>query len=277
MSAMTSQPVVVALPALPVPRISRNPNPSADLVAAVVGGELAIPLVRLEQAIADAEAAVTILEAGRPGSAGTADGAAWRDAIASDAEAAEGGELPKRWRTEALILGDAHKWARATALTGAVDLLLRRTAKTVDRSRIAATAGTRAEVAARKFAEAAKAGWESRADKARVWQEVRAGEAALDSFTSARQVKEWAQGAAWGVRRASGGLIPRVDYLPVDAVARGHWLALELYLNPDTTWLHFPRDVVYPDDVGELVVNAFPQSGNRYVGLVERGVVGVDR
>ena len=88
-----------------------------------------------------------------------------------------------------------------------------------------------------------------------------------------RNLASGADGAACVVGLRSG----RVDDLPVDAVARGHWLALELYLNPDTTWLHFPRDVVYPDDVGELVVNAFPQSGNRYVGLVERGVVGVDR
>lgn len=64
--------------------------------------------------------------------------------------------------------------------------------------------------------------------------------------------------------------------IPDDPDARTHWLVLELYLNPDTTWLHMPR-LQWPADVGELITNAFPESGSRYKALVEQGVYVQDK
>ncbi len=153
-------PVLVQVPALPVPQIKRNPHPPAETVARVCGLQLAEPLTRLEGAIAEAVAAVAELESGRPGVAGTVDGAAWRDAVASDADGAESGERPKRWRTEALLAGEPHRWAQAKALAGAVSLVLRSTAATLDRHKIAATAGTAEQAQATVWARAAQEGWQ---------------------------------------------------------------------------------------------------------------------
>ena len=161
---------------MPVPLIKRSPHPQSEAVAAVVGPELAEPLVRLEAAIEEAKAAVAELETCRPGAAGTRDGARWADAVATDAEAAEGGERPRRWRCEELLEREPHRWAQASALARAVPLLLRRTSTALDRRRISAAAATVEAAKATAFAEVARVGWEGRADKAAAWQRVRAGE-----------------------------------------------------------------------------------------------------
>ena len=150
---------------------------------------------------------------------------------------------------------------------------LRQTVVELDLRAIASTSGTRAQAATKAFAKAAQAGWEGRADKAEAWAKVRVGEAALASFTAARQIQGWVEGG-WGRRPEVEVRVPDVSHLPPDAAAVGCWLALELFLTPGTTWLHMPaaESVTWPADVGELVVRAFPESGERYIGLRERGV-----
>lgn len=264
--------VVVQQASLPVPTIPASPNVSAGEVAAVAGVELAAPLLVAEAAIVEAEEAVRELEASRPGSTGNAGGQAWLAAVAADVEAAAAGERPKTWRTQGLLAGEPGRWARARALAGAVPLVLRQTAEALDRPRIAAAAGARADTATQAWVKAARRGWETRADKAAAWAQVRAGETALGDYAAARAVMQWATGIGGGRPDTTEVQIPYTGHLPDDPAGRGHWLALELALNPDTTWLQFPRDVEWPEDVGELVSNSFPESGDRYVALAQRGV-----
>lgn len=273
---LAQPPVVVQSggPFLPAPRVARSPHPPSELVAGVVGAELAGPLVLLDAVIAEAEAAVAELEAGRPGGAGSRAGETWRDAVTTDAEAAAGGERPKRWRTETLLQGEPHRWAQAHTLAGAVALSLQRMTQTLNQRQIAAAAEVVEEEKTTEFAEAARRGWEDRSDKAHAWAMVRAAEAALEGFTPARQVREWAEGTA---QVPDGEVrVPRVDHLPTDPVARGHWLALELFLTP-ATWLHFPEGVEYPEGSSELVERAFPESGERFIALRGVGVYSTDR
>jgi hypothetical protein len=270
-NATNNNPLVLVQPQLPVPRVPPNPNPPATEVAAVAGAELAGPLTLLEEVIAEAEAAVRELEASRPGSTGFADGATWREAVDADAAAAANGDRPKTWRTQGLLAGEHHRWAHARALAGAVPVLVQQTAEALDRTRIATVARERADTATTSWANAARTGWESRTDKAGAWVRVRAGEVALGEYLAARAVLEWATGTSPG-RPDTEVRIPYTDNLPVDPTGRGHWLALGLFLNPDETWLSFPRDVEWPEDVGQLVTNAFPESGDRYVALAQRGV-----
>ena len=88
---------------------------------------------------------------------------------------------------------------------------------------------------------------------------------------AARAVREWTDGTEPG-RPDTDVEIPYVEHLPDHPTGRGHWLALELHLNPDTTWLHFPQGVAWPEEVGTLVTDAFPEFGDRFIALRQTDV-----
>ena len=124
-----NSPQVIAQPTpfLPVPKVPRNPNPDAALVAAVAGDEAAAPLTRLEAVIVEAEEAVRDLEAcdqEAPEASSTGPAGATRSPPTPTTPPA--GDRPtKTWRTQALLQGEPRRWADASALARAVGVLLK--------------------------------------------------------------------------------------------------------------------------------------------------------
>jgi hypothetical protein len=117
-------------PFLPAPRLpSTRVYPPSEQVAAVVGAELAKPLVELETAVADAEHAVTDLERNLPG--GLGDG--WQQALTDDAAAYAAGTRPKRWKAATLLATDPERWATAMAACNSVPTVGRRCERHMDR------------------------------------------------------------------------------------------------------------------------------------------------
>ena len=269
----SSPPMLVAAPQLPTPRIRGNPNLSAAAVSAVVGAELAAPLVALEQAIDQAEAAVRELQDCRPNPAGP-DGPRWVDALASDAESAEG-ERPKVWRTEMLLKGEQRRWATASALAGGVALAVKRTESSLDRGRIASAASVRAAAAQKLWSEAARDGWNAHlADPAVAERCYRSGLEALVGFRDATRVGRWARKEGEPVRRPRDEYPPDTFSLPMDLEGRGRWLCLSFVLHP-SRWLRLPGedDVKWPRGVDELVLDrAIGENVERYTALHATGV-----
>src|SRR5690242_5469579 len=119
---MSDTTYVMSQPFLPLPRLSPlSRDMDAATVAAVVGPELAAPLVALEAAHASAQQAVDDLKAARPSAPNTdADGAVWAsareaDAMSAAAAAVDGTAPPTTWACERLLRDDHHKWAAALA------------------------------------------------------------------------------------------------------------------------------------------------------------------
>ena len=253
------------------PTIPSSPHPPSADLAAVVGAELAAPLVRLEACLTEAAEAVREWETSRPSVAGFSDGAAWSSALAADVTTAATGERPKTWKAATLLQAEPVRWARAHALAGSVVEVIAATTSALDLVTITEEAGGVESASAEEWAAAAWSGWTTRGDKAAAWQEVRRGETFLGEYLSARRVKDWAEGQGWGARPESDVRVPRVDYLPDDPVGRGAWLALGLFLSPEP-WLSMPQNVTWPEGSELLVTTALPGDGARYTALVGTGV-----
>ena len=254
---------------LPTPIVPAMSLPSHAEVSAVVG-DLAAPLGRLEECIAEAEAAVREWETSTS-PAGFGDGAAWSSALAADLATALSGEQPKSWRAANLAAGDMARWARAHALAGSVAGVIAETMADLDLVTIAEEAAGVESASAEAWAAAAHEGWEGRHDKFEAWRQVRLGETALAEYLSARRVKAWASGQGWGARPDLDIRVPTTGHLPDDPAALGAWLVLGLDLSPES-WLSLPQGVQWPPGSEQLVNAALPSDGPRYVALATTGV-----
>src|SRR5262249_34080361 len=138
---VNAAPTVMAAPHTPWPPAPPRPrpnatNPPAELVAALVGAELAQPLSDAGAALAEALAAAADLEVHRPGPMGTG----WREALAADSEAWASGGRPKVLAAERLLDQDAHRWAVARASADGCARVIREALARLDRRGIAAKA-----------------------------------------------------------------------------------------------------------------------------------------
>lgn len=244
-------------------------DPAADDVADVVGEDLVLPLRELEAARRRAEESLAELAAGRP-SGLSGPGRHWVQAEAEDVvDAAAGLQPDDGWRTAGLLAGDAERWADANVAVAALETVRADVARRLDRQQIARAAGQVAAKAAEEWAQAAEAGWTAREDRAVAWLQVRAGEAAIGEFVAARRVGLWAVGHP--ERRDETELPPSTQYLPEgDPVAVGHWLSLELSVDP-TRWLRLPVGVTWPEG-SQRLLDAALDGTKGFVALREHGV-----
>lgn len=275
-TTQTPQVIAQPVPFLPPPRVPHNAFPTHESVAAVVG-ELAAPLLAVEQAVADAEAAVRELTECRPGVGGMPDGDRWRQAMVGDGEAYAAGTRPKKWKTQVLLEGDTARWALAQASTRGAQLVLARCRQQLEQDRIAVQASKVADANAQAWAEAARNAWESRADKLASLTAYRAGEEHLGEYRAAYRVALWAQGVA--ERPLDPENTAGVALLPADPTGVGFWLSAGLALEPGTTWLEIPDPamVEWPEGGEELLLRAFPESAARLVSLRQHGYYATER
>jgi hypothetical protein len=251
---------------LPPPRAPRNLYPSAASVAAVVGEDLASPLLELERAYQEAEAAVADLERNRPGGLGHG----WREALAADQEAYGSESGPRRWKAQALLEQDPGRWALARAACGFAQKAPARCEQVLNRLEIAGVARQRADALTADWAKAAEASWEIREDQALAWKLRRQGEQYLADYVAARTIQAWALRTRWDPDQDQ--TVPHYRHLPEHPAARGMWLCAQLVLEPTTTWLTIPQQgVEWPARAEALIDKALPQSGARFADLRERG------
>ena len=266
---MTQQQTIQAGPFLPSPRVPRSPHPPSSLVASVAGETLAQPIAELEAAVTAAEEAVSELERARPGGPGNA----WGRAMQADAAAYAAGTRPRKWKAGLLLEGDPQRWANACAACRSISLVgIGHCEQQLDRARIASTADLVAEAKGEAWARAAGQGWESHEDRSTGWRFWREGEQLLEQYAAAREINAWATGVP--VREDVGSAPPYFEFLPPDSVARGQWLALDLALNSDRSWLRLPDPtaVQLPEESGQLVERAVGENMKRLVALRETGV-----
>jgi hypothetical protein len=179
---------------LPAPRIPAARNlPSYDVLAAVVGDELAQPGTIVEEAVAAAQAAVDDLERHRTGPLGT-DCA---EALAADAADHADGKAPETWRAAELLRTEPGRWAAAMVAARFVPTAVGRSEDRPDRKKIGATAGTVATAKGREWAKLAAEAWASRTDKVEAWLLRRTGDRLLEEFPAATCVGYRAGGQGW--------------------------------------------------------------------------------
>lgn len=166
--------------------------------------------------------------------------------------------------------GETRRWATAHAAVGALPAARARCEDRLARAKISTTADMVAEAKANQWAEAAAAGWETRRDKSEAWQHRRRGEALLSEYGDALKVSYWAAGAAQP--EIDNSLPPMVDHLPEDPIGRGHWLCLDLALEP-TKWLRLPRGVIWPEGGESLYTRAMGEDAQGFIALRENGHV----
>lgn len=249
---------------LPLPRIPNRPQgPRAELLAAVVGDELAEPLRAAEALLREVRAAVDDVETHRPGPMGKA----WRQALEDDAADLAAGTIPERWRAARLLDEDPQRWTYARLLAGAFPKRWRAAEARLDRAAIGRAAEVRAAEVATRFAQVAADAWSVHDNPHAAWPLVGEGERLLDEYRAAHEVLTWG-----AVRGASSSLVLDASSIPGGPTAAGHWLATKLALEPQRKLMGVPRNVDWPAGADQLIGRALPVGGGRLGDLMTKGV-----
>lgn len=227
---------------LPPPRVPSSTALKASTVAAIVGDELAAPLVNLEAAVIAAGNAVSELERNRPGPMGTE----WKAALQADHEDHAAGRKVAEFRCAGLLKSDPDRWAAAQMAARFVPVAGARCEAELDREEINASAVGVAQGHADAFAGLVAEGWANRARTATAWNLRERAVEALTAFQEANEVAVWAGGGP--------GVV-------IDPVAHGQWICLDLVLNPGKRLLSVPVGPVWPEGAEKVLGVAYVPDG----------------
>lgn len=219
---------------LPPPRIPASRAPKSADVAAIVGDDLAAPLVNLEAAVLAATNAVNELERNRPGP----QGLDWRDALTADAADHAAGKEPAEYRCAKLLKTDPDRWAAAHMAARFVPIAAARCEAELDRPAIHKAAVEIAQAHADAFAQHAADGWNGRNTYSLAWACQERGIEALSAYEEAAAIADWATHESLQL---------------ITPEARGHWICLDLALNPGKRLYALPDGPVWPAGSERLI------------------------
>jgi hypothetical protein len=213
----------MSAPLLPPPRLAAvSAKPKADVLAAVVGDELAQPLRVRDDLQREAQQALDDLMAHRPG------GRVWEAALAEDKAAAMEGRSPKVYACEKWLRQDGHRWARASSLCRSLAGRQRAVVAELGHDEIASAAWSEMEQAEMTWTERVVAAWGLREQRASAGRRAVAYEAALEPLTTwsrAGQVWRWARGDARPRNQAERDALVALKYgFPGGPTGRRYWL-----------------------------------------------------